>query len=226
MVAEIACGHEHIWPFAGIPDHWRRLGCFGSTCFHSRQLAAVTSHLILVPLHHSIQLLDYCIMPSQAHLCQYIHSNVCVHLHMAPAIQGPAASPVSWLPRTHTIINRHDPSSFTCTYSSTCKPLVDPNQVLLSVHNIVFFPLSVSCICAMSHMLDHVMLVCRNFYKMDLGPKPGVSLRVAVLAEGILTYLLNLVILYATSEFPNSILHTTWVQTAACISNSHAEMQH
>lgn len=35
---------------------------------------------------------------------------------------------------------------------------------------------------------------------MDLGPKPGVSLRVAVLAEGTLTYLLNLVILYATSE--------------------------
>ncbi|KAL3130429.1 hypothetical protein ABBQ38_008252 [Trebouxia sp. C0009 RCD-2024] len=39
----------------------------------------------------------------------------------------------------------------------------------------------------------------RNFYKMDLGPKPGVSLRAAVLAEGTLTYLLNLVILYATS---------------------------
>ena len=35
---------------------------------------------------------------------------------------------------------------------------------------------------------------------MDLGPKPGVSLRAAVLAEGALTYLLNLVILYATSK--------------------------
>ncbi len=35
---------------------------------------------------------------------------------------------------------------------------------------------------------------------MALGPRPGVSLRVAVLAEGVLTYLLNLVILYATSE--------------------------
>ena len=41
-------------------------------------------------------------------------------------------------------------------------------------------------------------IACRNFYKMALGPKPGVSLRVAVLAEGTLTYLLNLVILYAT----------------------------
>lgn len=39
----------------------------------------------------------------------------------------------------------------------------------------------------------------RNFYKMALGPRPGVSLRVAVLTEGLLTYLLNLVILYATS---------------------------
>lgn len=39
----------------------------------------------------------------------------------------------------------------------------------------------------------------RNFYKMALGPRPGVSLRVAVLAEAALTYLLNLVILYATS---------------------------
>lgn len=46
-------------------------------------------------------------------------------------------------------------------------------------------------------------LFCRNFYKMDLGPKPGVSLRAAVLAEGTLTYLLNLVILYATSELHN-----------------------
>lgn len=45
---------------------------------------------------------------------------------------------------------------------------------------------------------------------MDLGPKPGVSVRVAVLAEGTLTYLLNLVILYATSKFPSSILPTAW----------------
>ena len=35
---------------------------------------------------------------------------------------------------------------------------------------------------------------------MALGPRPGVSLRVAVLAEATLTYLLNLVILYATSK--------------------------
>lgn len=49
---------------------------------------------------------------------------------------------------------------------------------------------------------NYLLLICRNFYKMDLGPKPGVSLRVAVLAEGALTYLLNLVILYATSELP------------------------
>ena len=54
------------------------------------------------------------------------------------------------------------------------------------------------------------MLVYRNFYKMNLGPKPGVSLRVAVLVEGTLTYLLNLVILYATSKFPNSTVHTAW----------------
>lgn len=50
------------------------------------------------------------------------------------------------------------------------------------------------------HTPVHEDLFCRNFYKMDLGPKPGVSLRVAVLAEGALTYMLNLVILYATSE--------------------------
>lgn len=37
---------------------------------------------------------------------------------------------------------------------------------------------------------------------MALAPRPGVSLRVAVLAEACLTYLLNLVILYATSKFP------------------------
>ena len=49
-------------------------------------------------------------------------------------------------------------------------------------------------------------MLSSNFYKMDLGPKPGVSLRVAVLAEGALTYLLNLVILYATSESPSTHL--------------------
>ena len=78
------------------------------------------------------------------------------------------------------------------------------------MQDIVLFPLFVGCIHVVNHMLDHPMLICRNFYKMDLGPKPGVSLRVAVLAEGTLTYLLNLVILYATSKFPSSILHTAW----------------
>ena len=64
----------------------------------------------------------------------------------------------------------------------------------------------------------HPMLICRNFYKMDLGPKPGVSLRVAVLAEGALTYLLNLVILYATSELLT-------LRTPEPASNSHRQIQ-
>ena len=41
---------------------------------------------------------------------------------------------------------------------------------------------------------------------MALAPRPGVSLRVAVLSEACLTYLLNLVILYATSKYPPVVL--------------------
>ncbi len=49
-------------------------------------------------------------------------------------------------------------------------------------------------------LVSQFQIHCRNFYKMALGPRPGVSLRVAILVEGLLTYFLNLVILYATSE--------------------------
>lgn len=56
---------------------------------------------------------------------------------------------------------------------------------------------------------------------MDLGPKPGVSLRVAVLAEGALTYLLNLVILYATSNFPNSSLRIAWCKLLSVSMQQH-----
>ena len=62
---------------------------------------------------------------------------------------------------------------------------------------------------------------------MDLGPKPGVSLRVAVLAEGVLTFLLNLVILYATGDllcFPACITHRLQKEYASSQAHRCAEL--
>ena len=148
------------------------------------------------------------------HLLHYL---ACTREHMALAVQQRHEFVGCFSPRpssiviSQTIINRHYQAACP-VHKCQCASLQHScsNKVLLNVRSIVLFTLFVSCIHALHHTLDHPMLVCRNFYKMDLGPKPGVSLEVAVLAEGTLTYLLNLVILYATSMFQNSILCTAW----------------
>lgn len=59
--------------------------------------------------------------------------------------------------------------------------------------------------------LQHLGLVgcCRKFHEMAFEPRLGVTLRTAVLTEAILTYLLNLVIIYSMRELLLLLLTST-----------------